>query len=118
MMAAHPMLFLCLCSSAKSVEQSQSHFEGVRPDIWVVFIIGIAPIIGTLPLNAEVVFQLEDKSRIKDEQLSVAFVALRVEIERIGVLQVFAFISFPRIDMVIVHEQRSIRGAAGRSSAS
>ena len=64
-----------------------------------------------MPLDAEVVSQLEYKARVEDQQLRVAFVALRVEVERIGVLQVFTLISFPCIDVVIVHKQREIAEA-------
>ena len=79
----------------KSVEQSQSGFEGMSPDAGVIVVIGISAIVSPLPLDAEVVSQLEYKARVEDQQLRVAFVALRVEVERIGVLQVFTLISFP-----------------------
>ena len=73
-------MFLVLAVLLKSVEQSQSGFESMRSDVWMIFIIGVSSVVSTLPLDTYVVFQLENKLGAEDQQLCVAPVALCVEV--------------------------------------
>ena len=82
--------------------QSQTQVECLAPDIVVIGVMRIAPIVRHVEIELQAIRQGEPEAGVHHQQRGIALVALGVEIKRVGGSQVLALIALPGEDAVVV----------------
>lgn len=82
--------------------QSQTQVECLAPDIVVIGVMRIAPIVRHVEIELQTIRQGEAEAGIHHQQRGIALVTLGVKIERVGGSQVLALVALPGEDAVVV----------------
>ena len=82
--------------------QAQTEVESLGRYVGMILIIGVTPIVRDIEIELQTTRKCETKAGVEHQQGGIALVALRIEIERIVVLQVLVGVSLPSEDAVIV----------------